>query len=158
MLTLESPAFGHGGAIPAKYTGDGANLSPPLRWNGVPAGAKSLVLIVDDPDAPDPAAPKRVWVHLVVYNLPPTPAELPPGASGKKLPAGSREGVNDSGHSGYDGPSPPKGRHRYFHKLYALDTALPDLGARPRKIDLERAMAGHLLGQTELIGTYGRKG
>lgn len=156
MFVLESPEFHHGGAIPPRFTCDDANLSPPLRWHDVPAGTKSIALIVDDPDAPDPAAPKRVWVHWVLYDVPATSAELPEGASGRRLPAGAREGVNDGDHTGYDGPCPPKGRHRYFHKAYALDIVLADLGAQARKADLERAMAGHVLAMAELVGTYAR--
>ena len=154
-LTLTSSAFAQNGAIPAKYTCDGDDTSPPLAWSGVPAGAKSLALIVDDPDAPDPAAPKRVWVHWVVYNLPPGDGSLPEGASGGQLPGGAVEGTNDWPRLGYGGPCPPVGRHRYFFKLYALDTALPDSG-RATKAELERAMKGHILEQTELMGTYQR--
>jgi Raf kinase inhibitor-like YbhB/YbcL family protein len=154
-LTLRSDAFGHQEEIPALYTCDGRDLSPPLRWSGVPAGAKNLVLIVDDPDAPDPKAPRRVWVHWLLYNLPPIDGELAQGITVNRLPAGTREGVNDWGKTGYGGPCPPVGRHRYFHKLYALDTALPDLG-RPTKARLEEAMRGHIIEQTALIGTYQR--
>lgn len=156
MFVLESPAFQHGGAMPPRLTCDGANLSPPLRWHGLPAGAKSIALIVDDPDAPDPAAPTGVWVHWVLYDVPVTSTELPEGASGKQLPAGAREGVNDGGHTGYDGPCPPTGRHRYFHKAYALDIVIPGLGSRPRQVDLTRAMTGHVLAMAELVGTYAR--
>jgi Raf kinase inhibitor-like YbhB/YbcL family protein len=156
MFVLESSAFQQGGAIPRRFTCDGDNLSPPLRWHGLPDSTKSIALIVDDPDAPDPAAPKRVWVHWVVYGLPAIADGLPEGASGKQLPAGAREGVNDGGHTGYDGPCPPIGRHRYFHKAYALDILIPGLGSRPRKVDLERAMTGHVLATAELIGTYAR--
>lgn len=157
MFTLDSPAFADGSAIPPRFTCDGANMSPPLRWHGAPAGTKSVALIIDDPDAPDPAAPKRVWVHWVLYNVPVRLAQLPEGASAKRLPEGAREGVNDGGSVGYDGPCPPKGRHRYFHKAYALDVVLPELDARARKADLERAMSGHVLAHAELMGTYARK-
>ena len=122
----------------------------------MPQGARSLALIVDDPDAPDPAAPKRVWVHWVVYNIPASASTLIEGASGSGLPAGAREGRHDGGGTGYSGPCPPIGRHRYFHKLYALDIELPDLGARATKADLERAMSGHVLAGAEIIGTYER--
>lgn len=152
--TLTSAAFAHQGAIPAKYTCEGADVSPPLSWTGLPVGTKSLALIVDDPDAPDPAAPKMTWVHWVLYNLPPSAKGLPEGAS--VLPPGSQQGLNDWQRTGYGGPCPPIGRHRYFHKLYALDTVLPDL-RRPTKAVLEKAMNGHILGQGELVGTY-RKG
>lgn len=123
----------------------------------MPVNAKSLALIVDDPDAPDPAAPKRVWVHWVLYNLPPTTNALPEGVASSALPPGTREGTNDWQRTGYGGPCPPIGRHRYFHKLYALDTELPDL-ANPTKAALLEAMEGHVLAQAELIGTYRRSG
>jgi len=153
-LTLTSPAFSDGGAIPAKYTCDGQNLSPPLAWSGVPPDAKSLVLVVDDPDAPDPAAPKMTWVHWVLYNIPADARSLPEGA--RRLPAGTLEGLNDWGRTGYGGPCPPIGRHRYFHKLYALDAALPDLG-RISKAKLEAASKPHLIARAELIGTYQKR-
>ena len=124
-----------------------------LAWSGVPEGTKSLALIVDDPDAPDPAAPKRTWVHWVLYNLPPEAGGLDAAASPDLLPLGARQGRNDWGRTGYGGPCPPIGRHRYFHKLYALDTVLPDLG-EPTKAALEKAMQGHVLGKSELVGTY----
>ena len=152
-LTLTSPAFTHNGAIPRQYTCDAADLSPPLAWSGVPDGTKSLVLIVDDPDAPDPAAPKMTYVHWVVYNIPPGTSGLEEGA--KTLPGGARSGVNDWKRTGYGGPCPPIGRHRYFHKLYALDTVLEGLDA-PTKNDVEKAMKGHVLAQVELMGTYQR--
>jgi Raf kinase inhibitor-like YbhB/YbcL family protein len=155
-LTLTSPAFAHQGEIPAQFTCEGTDISPALAWSGLPAGTQSLVLIVDDPDAPDPAAPKMTWVHWVLYNLPPSATGLPEAVKPAALPAGTREGINDWQRTGYGGPCPPIGRHRYFHKLYALDTLLPDLG-RPTKVRLEQAMAGHILGQAELLGTY-RKG
>jgi Raf kinase inhibitor-like YbhB/YbcL family protein len=153
MLTLESPAFVHHGGIPRKYTCQGQDLSVPLAWSGVPAGTKSLALIVDDPDAPDPAAPRLTWVHWVLYNMPPSVTGLPEGVAAAQLPKGTLEGANDWKRTGYGGPCPPIGRHRYFHKLYALDTVLPDLG-KPNKPRLEKAMRGHILGQTELVGTY----
>ncbi len=154
-LTLVSTAFNHSGAIPSRHTCDGPDLSLPLAWSGVPAGAKSLVLIVDDPDAPDPKAPKMTWVHWLLYNLPPDCTGLPEGVSAKDLPKGTLEGVNDWHRSGYGGPCPPVGRHRYFHKLYALDTVLPDLH-QPTKARLEQAMSGHVLAQAEWVGTYQR--
>lgn len=153
-MTLTSSAFHAGSGIPAAFTCDGKDTSPPLSWSGVPANARSLVLIVDDPDAPDPAAPQRTWVHWVLYNIPPDAAGLPQGV--QALPAGTHEGRNDWGRTGYGGPCPPIGRHRYFHKLYALDVMLPDL-ARPGKAQLERAMQGHVLAHTELIGNYQRQ-
>lgn len=154
-LVLTSSAFHHHGEIPRPYTCDGEDRSPPLVWSGVPANAKSLALIVDDPDAPDPAAPRMVWVHWVLYNLPPDVAGLPEGVVPRDLPEGARQGVNDWKRVGYGGPCPPIGRHRYFHKLYALDTVLPDLGA-PTKAKLSKAMQGHILAEAELIGTYQR--
>jgi len=154
-LTLKSPDFVHQGEIPNLFTCDGDDTSPSLIWSGVPENAKSLVLIVDDPDAPDPAKPKMTWVHWVLYNIPPVAAELPRSATASNLPAGTQEGVNDWKKTGYGGPCPPVGRHRYFHKLYALDVKLPDL-QKPNKAKLEAAMQGHIIGQTELIGTYQR--
>jgi len=154
-LILTSIAFGASAAIPAVYTCDGANISPPLSWSGVPAGTRSLALIVDDPDAPDPAAPKRTWVHWVLYDLPPDSGGLQKHETAQSLPASAHQGVNDRKHDRYDGPCPPVGRHRYFFKLYALDVELPDLD-KPDKQKLERAMRGHVLGSAELIGTYQR--
>jgi Raf kinase inhibitor-like YbhB/YbcL family protein len=155
-LSLSSPAFAPGGEIPALFTCEGSDLSPALEWTGVPEAAKSLVLIVDDPDAPDPLAPKMTWVHWVLYNLPPKARGLPQAVASKDLPPGTRVGTNDWKRTGYGGPCPPIGRHRYFHKLYALDVALPDL-ARPTKPALEKAMEGHVLAKTELVGTYARR-
>ncbi len=152
-LTLTSTAFHANGAIPKQYTCEGRDVSPPLSWTGVPQGAKSLVLIVDDPDAPDPAAPRMTWVHWVLYDVPPTATGLPEAATTASLPSGTREGLNDWKRRGYGGPCPPVGRHRYVHKLYALDAVLGDLG-RANKPAVEKAMAGHVLGQAELIGTY----
>ncbi|HET9701698.1 MAG TPA: YbhB/YbcL family Raf kinase inhibitor-like protein [Burkholderiales bacterium] len=154
-LTLTSGAFGHQGAIPRRHTCEGADESPPLAWSGVPPGTKSLALIVDDPDAPDPRAPKMTWVHWVLYNIPPQAAALPAGVEPSALPPGTREGTNDWGRTGYGGPCPPVGRHRYFHKLYALDSVLPDLG-RPSRAALEKAMQGHVLAEAQLVGTYQR--
>jgi Raf kinase inhibitor-like YbhB/YbcL family protein len=156
-LTLTSPAFTEGGEIPARYTCEGDDISPPLAWSAPPDGTQSLALIVDDPDAPDPKAPKMTWVHWVLYNLPPAAGSLPEGMGPDALPAGTREGLNDWKRPGYGGPCPPVGRHSYFHKLYALDTVLPDLG-RVTKARLEQAMGGHVLAHTELIGTYEKKG
>lgn len=152
-MSITSGAFTHQGAIPARYTCQGDDISPPLAWGGVPAGAKSLVLIVDDPDAPDPAAPKMTWVHWLLYNLPVDGGGLPEAV--RVLPAGTLEGVNDWKRVGYGGPCPPIGRHRYFHKLYALDVALPDLH-RPTKPALEAAMRGHVLAEAQCVGTYAK--
>ena len=147
---LSSSAFAEGGAIPPKYTCDGGDVSPPLAWTGVPAGAKSLVLIVDDPDAPDPKAPKMTWVHWVLYDIPPNATGI---AEGARPPAGTKDGTNDWSRAGYGGPCPPIGRHRYFHKLYALDTVLSGL-KRPTKAQVEAAMRGHVIAEARLIGTY----
>ena len=154
-LTLASTAFEPGGDIPAIHTCDGSDLSPPLSWSGMPSGTKSLALIVDDPDAPDPAAPQRIFTHWVVYNIPAEVTGLPQGVKPDGLPAGARNGLNDWKKQGFGGPCPPIGRHRYFHKLYALDVVLPDLG-EPSKGELEKAMQGHIIEQTELIGLYQR--
>ena len=154
-MALISPAFAADGAIPARHTCDGEDRSPPLAWSGVAAAAVSLALIVDDPDAPDPSAPKATWVHWVVYDLPPSAHELPEAVERAKLPAGTREGANDWKSPGYRGPCPPTGRHRYVFKLYALDAVLPDLGS-PSKSQLESAMNGHIVGEARLIGTYQR--
>jgi Raf kinase inhibitor-like YbhB/YbcL family protein len=156
-MALSSPAFARDGAIPTAHTCDGADRSPPLAWTGVPAQARSLALIVDDPDAPDPRAPQRTWVHWVLYDLPPSAEGLPEAVAPADLPHGSRPGSNDWKRTGYRGPCPPIGRHRYVHKLYALDVVLPDL-ASPDEAGLERAMAGHILAEAQLVGTYRRKG
>src|SRR5512139_2546407 len=125
-LTLTSTAFHHQAEIPAGYTCDGNDASPPLAWSGAPAGTKSFVLIVDDPDAPDPNHPRQVWVHWLLYNLPADCTNLAEGAGAGHLPPGTQTGRNDWNRTGYGGPCPPVGRHRYFHKLYALNSALPD--------------------------------
>jgi len=154
-LTISSPAFADNSQIPAIYTCDGLNISPPLQWAGVPSGAKSLVLIIDDPDAPDPAAPKRIWIHWILYNIPTSASILPEGIAPHALPAGTMEGLNDGKKTSYGGPCPPIGCHRYFHKLYALDVILPDL-RQPTKQVLLQAMEGHILTSTETIGLYQR--
>ncbi|MET0012252.1 MAG: YbhB/YbcL family Raf kinase inhibitor-like protein [Sedimenticola sp.] len=150
-LLLTSSAFVDQGGIPGLYTCDDRDISPALSWSGLPGECASLVLIVDDPDAPDPAAPKMTWVHWVLYNLPASASGLPEAVS--QLPDGTLEGLNDWGRTGYGGPCPPIGRHRYFFKLYALDVMLPDLN-RPTKAMVEEAMRGHILTATELMGTY----
>lgn len=152
-LSLHSSAFTQCSAIPAKYTCMGEDVSPPLTWHGLPIQTKSLVLIVDDPDAPDPKAPKMTWVHWLVYNIPADTGGLPEGVTADQLPAGAEQGVNDWDKVGYGGPCPPIGRHRYFHKLYALDTVLTGLG-HPSKAKLEAAMQGHIIESTELIATF----
>jgi Raf kinase inhibitor-like YbhB/YbcL family protein len=155
-LRISSPSFQQQGEIPSKHTCDGDDVAPALSWSGMPAATKSLVLIVDDPDAPDPKAPKMTWVHWVLYDLPPQSAGLPEGVKTGALPPGTREGFNDWKRTGYGGPCPPIGRHRYFHKLYALDTELGPLD-HPTKADVEKAMTGHVIDQAELIGTYQRE-
>ena len=155
-LVLTSSAFTQQGSIPQQYSCQGRDLSPPLSWSGAPEGTKGFVLIVDDPDAPDPAAPKRTWVHWVLYAIPAGTASLAEAVAPAKLPAGTREGTNDWNRTGYGGPCPPVGRHRYFHKLYALDAELPDLGPA-RKAEVEKAMEGPVLAKAELIGTYQKR-
>jgi Raf kinase inhibitor-like YbhB/YbcL family protein len=152
---ISSSAFGPGQPMPARFTCEGEDESPPLSWSGAPAGTRSFALVIDDPDAPDPAAPRRVWVHWVVYNLPPSIEGLAGGAATTGLPQGAGVGRNDWNERAYGGPCPPVGRHRYFHKLYALDTelTLDD----PTKKDLESAMKGHVLASAELVGTYEKK-
>jgi Raf kinase inhibitor-like YbhB/YbcL family protein len=153
---ITSPSFTNEGEIPAQHTCEGEDTSPPLAWSGLPAGTKSLALVVDDPDAPDPRAPKITWVHWVVFGIDPTVTSLPEGASPARMPEGAREGLNDWKATGYRGPCPPIGRHRYFHKLYALDILPGDLG-KADKASLERAMQGHVLAQATLMGTYAKK-
>lgn len=150
-MELGSSTFAPHGEIPRRHTCEGEDSAPPLHWDGVPPAARSLVLIVDDPDAPDPAAPQQTWVHWVLIDLPPDSTGLPAG--GHPLPASARAGLNDWQRTGYGGPCPPIGRHRYFFKLYALDTTLPALH-QPTKTAVERAMQGHVLASAELVGTY----
>jgi Raf kinase inhibitor-like YbhB/YbcL family protein len=158
-LSITSSAFKPNGSIPLQYTCDGKDLSPPLAWSGVPEGTRSLALVVDDPDAPDPKAPKTRWVHWVLLNIPPDATGLPEGASSKALPRGTREGRNDWKRADWGGPCPPIGRHRYFFKLYALDAVLPEIGhgGHPTRSELEAAMKGRILAQAELVGTYQRE-
>lgn len=152
-MQLTSTAFAAGEPIPAQYTCDGKNVSPPLQWSGTPAGAKSFVLIADDPDAPG-----GTWVHWVLYDLPATTAELPQDCpKGQYLPGGAAQGLNDFKHLGYGGPCPPPGKpHRYFFKLYALNAPL---GLKPgsTKKEVEQAMNRRVLATAELVGTYKRK-
>jgi len=152
-LILTSSAFTEGGRIAARYGCDGSDISPPLQWTGVPENTRGLVLIVDDPDAPDPAAPKMTWVHWVLFNIPPGTRALAEGASPNHLPGDTGEGLNDWHKTGYRGPCPPIGRHRYFHKLYALDKVIDGLH-RPTKAQVETAMAGHVIAEAVLMGTY----
>jgi len=152
-LILTSTAFSDHQPMARKYSCEGEDVSPPLVWSGIPDGTRSLVLIVDDPDAPDPDAPKMVYVHWVLYNLPPDSRGLPEDVADGDLPEGTLQGMNDWRRTGYGGPCPPIGRHRYFHKLYALDTLLPDLHS-PTKEKLLEAMQDHIIAHTELVGTY----
>ncbi len=156
-LSLSSPAFQHGAPIPLRHTCDGQDVSPQLDWQGLPEGTACLVLIDDDPDAADPAAPRMTWVHWVLYNIPPDSAGLAERVAPNVLPPGTLQGLNDWKRTGYGGPCPPVGTHRYFHKLYALDCRLPDLG-KATKAEVEAAMQGHVLEQAELVGTYRRGG
>src|SRR5438105_648462 len=156
-LKVTSSAFQQGGTIPSQYTCEGKDVSPPLAWTGAPSNAKSIAMIVDDPDAPDPAKPQRVYVHWVVYNIPAGTSSLPENGSKSGMPKGAVQGKNDWGKAEYGGPCPPIGRHRYFFKLYALDAQLTGLSA-PTKADLERAMKGHIVDTGELMGTYQKSG
>ncbi len=150
-LQISSSAFVNGKTIPVKYTCDGQKVSPPLNWGEPPVSARSFALIVDDPDAP-----ARTFVHWVLYNLPASARGLPEGvASVATLSDGSRNGKNSAGQSGYTGPCPPSGTHRYFFKLYALDTML-QLAPGAAKDQLLAAMQGHIVAQGELMGTYSR--
>ena len=151
-IELTSTAFQPDATIPKKYTGDGADQSPPLRWSGIPAEAKSIALICDDPDAPG-----GTWVHWVLFDLPPQTGELVEGVpTTATLGNSAKQGKNDFGNLGYGGPAPPKGKpHRYFFKLYALAVAV-DLLPGATKAQLEEAMKGHILGERQLMGTYGR--
>jgi len=153
-FTLSSPAYQKDGGIPSQFTCEGENISPPLMWSHAPKGTLSYALIIDDPDAPDPAAAVRTWVHWVLYNIPAHILSLPQALKITDLPLGAQAGLNDWHHQEYGGPCPPIGRHRYFHKLYALDIILPDFSKPPTKAELEKEMLDHMLGQTTLIGTY----
>lgn len=156
-LTLRSSVFTNGGEIPSKYTCEGQDIAPPLEWEGVPEQTRSVVLIVDDPDAPDPKAPRMTWVHWVLYSIPPDADGLLEGATSEDLPVGTEEGLNDWKRTGYGGPCPPIGRHRYFHKLYALDVVLKGM-SKPTKAEIESAMKGHVIAKAELLGTYEKSG
>ncbi len=151
-ITVRSAAFQEGGMIPAKYTCDGDDISPPLEWTGIPQGTKSLALISDDPDAP-----VGTWVHWVMWSIPPDVSglaeDIPPDS---QLSDGSRQGISDFRRPGYGGPCPPSGVHRYYFKIYALDTML-DLPSSTRKADLVKAMKGHILAQGQLMGKYSRR-
>jgi Raf kinase inhibitor-like YbhB/YbcL family protein len=155
-LAISSPAFSPGASIPPKYTCEGGDVAPELRFSGIPQQAKSLALIVEDPDAPDPAAPQRTFVHWVVYDIPPDAGAIPESPHGKSLPRGAHAGANDWKRAEYGGACPPTGRHRYFFKLYALDTKLGDLGDAPKPKVLD-AMKGHVLEEAQLMGTYEKR-
>ena len=154
-MTIQSSSFHHNGVIPVRHTCDGHNISPELSWTGAPPGTKSLALIVDDPDAPDPDAPRMIWVHWILYNIPANVHGLPEGVAANELPFGTMPGLNDWQHPRYEGPCPPVGNHRYYHKLFALNVVLPDV-KHPSRDALEKAMQGHILAQANLIGRYQR--
>ena len=153
-LEISSPEFKHEGFIPMKFTCEGQNINPTLLIGKIPTETISLALIMDDPDAPDPAAPKMTYVHWVLYNIPAKVTGLPEGASRSSLPPETRLGLNDWKRSNYGGPCPPIGEHRYYFKLYALDTIFSPQTPTLTKAGLERAMAGHILGQATLMGKY----
>lgn len=156
-LEIRSSAFAPGGGIPARFTCEGEDVSPPLAWSGAPRGTRSLALVVDDPDAPDPRDPRTTWVHWVVYDLPAASEGLPEAvAPDDPLPGGARQGRNDWGRTAWGGPCPPVGRHRYVFELYALDVALGDLGAAT-KAEVLHAMEGHVLARARLVGTYRKR-
>jgi Raf kinase inhibitor-like YbhB/YbcL family protein len=156
-FVLTSSAFAEQGAIPERFTCDGADISPPLHWSGAPQSTQSFALIVEDPDAPDPDGPQRIWVHWVVYNIPAQASGLAENVAAQGLPDGSKQGINDWKRAAYGGPCPPVGRHRYFHRLYALDSVLPKL-AHPTKTALLAAMKDHVLAEAQLVGTYQKRG
>jgi Raf kinase inhibitor-like YbhB/YbcL family protein len=151
-IALSSSTFEEGGTIPPKYTCDGEDMSPPLKWEGIPEGTRSIALISDDPDAP-----MGTWVHWVMWNIPPEarglPEHVPPDP---QLPDGSHQGITDFGRPGYGGPCPPSGTHRYYFKVYALGTTL-DLPTSARKADLLKAVEGHVLAEGQLMGRYSRQ-
>lgn len=148
---IKSNAFANYQEIPKQHTCEGKNISPSLSWSGVPEGTKSLALIVEDPDAPDPKAPQTIFTHWIVYNIPATANAIAEGAIDKSSEV--RFGVNDWKHAYWQGPCPPIGQHRYFYKLYALDTML-SFANSPNKSQLEKAMTEHILGTTEIVGVY----
>jgi len=155
-LRLGSTAFTADGSVPPRYTCDGEDVSPPLDWSNPPAGTKGFALVVDDPDAPDPKAPRVRWVHWIVYDLPVATRALPEAVrSEAELPPGAKMGQNDWGKAEWGGPCPPVGRHRYVFTLYALDLVLGERGPLSRR-GLEVAIDGHVIGKAELLGTYER--
>lgn len=150
-IQITSSAFKEGELMPSKYTCDGADISPPLEWSGVPENAKSIAIICDDPDAP-----MGTWVHWVIYDIPPSVKSLPEGVPKERtLQNGAKQGKNDFGDIGYGGPCPPSGTHRYFFKIYALDVQL-NLPPGVTKKDVEKAMAGHIVASGQIIGKYKR--
>jgi Raf kinase inhibitor-like YbhB/YbcL family protein len=150
-ILVESAAFKHNQPIPSKYTCDGQEVSPPVAWKNVPEKTKSIVLICDDPDAP-----AGTWVHWVCYDIPANVMFIPEGVpKADTLPGGGKQGTTDFRNIGYGGPCPPSGTHRYFFKVYALDSML-NLPAGKSKKDIEHAMKGHIINQGELVGTYSR--
>lgn len=155
-MRIKSPVFDENSEIPSKYTCEGENISPQLSWEDIPETTKSLVLIVDDPDAPDPNAPKMVWDHWLLYNIPPKCKGLAENVGLHELPEGTLRGTNSWKNQNYGGPCPPIGRHRYFHKLYALNVVLPDLN-KPTSDELRQAIAGYVIDEAVLIGTYQKK-
>jgi len=154
---LSSPSFDNDSAIPMRHTCEGEGISPALEWSGAPPATRTFALVVDDPDAPDPDAPQRTFAHWLLYDIPASATDLPEDIAASDLPAGTREGLNDRNRTGWTGPCPPIGRHRYFHKLYALDAELGDLD-RPRRQDLLRAIENHVLASVQLVGTYQKRG
>lgn len=154
-MTLSSAAFRNEEPIPKRFTADGEDVSPPLDWSGVPAEAQSLALLVEDPDAPDPAAPQRIFTHWIIINLPPDSSGLVEDVGTHTLPRGARFGQNDFERGRWGGPCPPIGRHCYHFKLYALDTPLPTHHVLTRSA-LLAAVEGHVLAFAELVGSYAR--
>ena len=155
-MRITTSAFEHGQEIPVRFTCQGDDVSPELTWSDVPQGTRSFALIVDDPDAPDPDAPRMTWVHWVLCNIPATVDRLSEGIAAHDLPRGTLQGLNDWGRTGYGGPCPPVGRHRYFFRLYALD-ALLESRSGLRKVDVLNAARGHILQEAVLMGTYAKK-
>lgn len=155
-MKIQSPVFKENGQIPSLYTCEGQDISPELYWSEVPTNTKSLVLVVDDPDAPDPNAPKMVWIHWILFNIPPSAQGLKENALINGLPTGTQIGKNSWNKQAYGGPCPPIGRHRYYHKLYALDVTLDNLNA-PTIEQLQNAMQNHIIDQAVLMGTYQKR-
>lgn len=155
-FSITSPAFAHEGEIPQLHTCQGDDVSPALAWSGAPEGTQGFALIVQDPDAPDPHAPKMIWSHWILYDLPAACTGLPQGVREKDLPLGTLQGVTDFKRTGWGGPCPPIGRHRYYFKLHALSVRLPDLGV-PTRQRLESALEGHVLASAVLMGTYQKR-